>query len=90
MRSPDPSLRPDPKTGDCYCGCGKPANTDRHFRSTHDSTALSKFLHIHYGSLAALLAEHGYGPDDDNLSEVHDKRCERPCGKNPKTQCKYK
>ena len=91
MRSPDPRLRPDPeKTGKCYCGCGEPANKDKHFRSNHDSTALAKFLHIHYGSIAALLAEHGYGPSGVSLFERHAEKCKRPPGKDTKKQCKYK
>ena len=84
MRSPDPRLRPDPeKTGKCYCGCGK--STKGHFhKGGGDSTAKGMFLHIHYGSNAALLVEHGYGPSGDNLSEKHAESCPLPPGK-----CKY-
>ena len=90
MRSPDPSRRFDPeKTGRCWCGCGEPAN--EHFHTPGgDSTAMSKFQDLHYVSTAALLEEHCYGPDGDNLSERHAEKCKRPCGKDPKRQCRYK
>ena len=89
VRSPDPSLSPDPKKArECYCGCG--ASTNEHFYDGHDATAMAKFQDLHYCSTAALLDEHCYGPNGDNLSERHAEKCDRPCGKNPKKQCKYK
>ena len=90
VRSPDTSLSPEPKKVDqCYCGCG--GSTDGHFHSPGgDSTAMSKFQDLHYGSIAALLVEHGYGPNGNNLSEKHAEKCDLPCGKDPKKQCKYK
>ena len=90
VRSADPSLSPDPeKIDQCYCGCG--ASTGGHFHKCGgDSTAMSMFLDLHYGSIAALLEEHCYGPNGDNLSERHAEKCQRSPGKDPKRQCRYK
>ena len=89
MRSPDPSLRPEEpeKTSKCWCGCGE--LTKGHFATGHDARAKGILLHIHYGSTAALLEEHGYGSNGDNLSERHAEKCNLPPGEGKK-RCRYR
>jgi hypothetical protein len=52
-------------TGACYCGCGKSVGYGRLFASGHDKMAEAAFIAVHHGgSVAQLLQEHGYGPDE--------------------------
>ena len=50
-----------PKIGMCYCGCGTP--TKGYFAPTHDRIAESYVMKAEYGSIAAFLVAHGYGPN---------------------------
>ena len=49
-----------PRTGSCYCGCG--GRTNAYFVATHDRIAESFVIKMEYGSIAAFLVAHGYGP----------------------------
>jgi hypothetical protein len=60
-----------PKTGKCYCGCGK--DTSRHFREGegHDGQALSMLNFLKYGTtnVAEILQAEGFGPNNRNLRQ---------------------
>ena len=49
-----------PRTGSCYCGCG--GWTKGYFVPSHDRRAESFAISAEYGSIAAFLVAHGYGP----------------------------
>ena len=55
-----PPINEPPRTGNCYCGCG--GSTKGYFVPTHDRIAESFVIKTEYGSIAAFLAAHGYGP----------------------------
>ena len=55
-----PPVSEPPRTGTCYCGCG--GRTQKHFVQTHDRPAESFVIKTEYGSIAAFLIAHGYGP----------------------------
>ena len=61
-----------PKTGECYCGCGKP--TKRYFADEggHDLRAAAMLHFVKYGTsdMAEILREEDYGPDGRNLTEI--------------------
>lgn len=50
-------------TGMCYCGCGAATSPTAYFVVTHDLRAESRVIHDEYGSIAAFVTAHGYGPD---------------------------
>ena len=49
-----------PKTGCCYCGCGE--RVAEYFKQGHDRSAEARIIKAVYGSTAAFVAFHGYGP----------------------------
>lgn len=52
-------------TGFCWCGCGKEVGIGKFFAQGHDKIAEAAFMAARYeGSVARLLHEHGYGPDN--------------------------
>lgn len=52
-------------TGRCHCGCGEQVGFGRYFATGHDKMSESAFVAVHHqGSIAQLLADHGYGPDN--------------------------
>ncbi len=54
----------DPKpTGSCFCGCGGAATPGRFLVQTHDRTAETAVIREKYGSIAAFVVAHGYGPE---------------------------
>lgn len=50
-------------TGACFCGCGAVTNPGRFFVQTHDRVAETAVIRERYGSIAAFVVAHGYGPD---------------------------
>ena len=49
--------------GVCYCGCGtKLASNTKFFAPGHDKAAESEVIKKEYGSVAAFIVHHGYGP----------------------------
>jgi hypothetical protein len=50
-------------TGKCFCGCGQETSRQAYFVVTHDRRAESKVIKAEYGSIAAFVVAHGYGPD---------------------------
>src|SRR5205085_566199 len=56
-------------TGECWCGCGEEAAIGSFFRPGHDKVAESAVVAIHYGGVAQLLVEHGYGPGGKNARQ---------------------
>jgi hypothetical protein len=50
-------------TGKCFCGCGQETSRQAYFVATHDRRAESKVIKAEYGSIAAFVVAHGYGPD---------------------------
>ena len=50
-------------TGSCYCGCGQATRQGRFFIPNHDRIAETKVIREEYGSIAAFVVAHGYGPD---------------------------
>jgi len=59
--------------GKCWCGCGEDTKPKRFCFSSHARTAESKLIHMEYGSIAALLADHGYSPFAKNLHEEYER-----------------
>jgi hypothetical protein len=55
-----PDLTP---TGWCFCGCGGATKPSRFFVQTHDRVAETAVIREKYGSIAAFVVAHGYGPD---------------------------
>ena len=55
-------------TGTCWCGCGE--ETVKYFASGHDLRAAQAVITVEYGSTAAFLEKHGYGPDGRNPTEA--------------------
>jgi hypothetical protein len=62
------SVRALPR-GVCWCGCGERVSARSFFVSSHDRKAESMLIQMRYGSIAQMLADHGYGPDAMNLRE---------------------
>jgi hypothetical protein len=52
--------------GTCWCGCGGEVKPGKFFVQTHDRWAEAYIIRTHYGSIAAFLEYHGYGPDGKN------------------------
>ena len=50
-------------TGQCFCGCGGATKPGRFFVQTHDRVAETAVIREKYGSIAAFVVAHGYGPD---------------------------
>ena len=63
--------------GECWCGCGESVPARSFFVSGHDRRAEGMFIRMEYGSVAQMLAEHGYGPDGRNLREEFARRGRR-------------
>jgi hypothetical protein len=65
-------LAPDVRTtwprplpmGVCWCGCGTEVPARSFFHRGHDRKAEGMLKTLHYGSVADLLAAHGYGPEN--------------------------
>src|SRR4051794_32458118 len=54
--------------GVCYCGCDTPIDSNKFFVPTHDRIAEARLLAAEYdGSIANLIASHGYGPHKKSL-----------------------
>lgn len=51
------------RTGLCWCGCGEEVAPGRHFVANHDRKAEAALVKLEYGSIADMLAHHGYGPE---------------------------
>ena len=60
-------------TGQCWCGCGQEPSEGKHFARTHDRTAEAAVIKVEYGSIAAFLHHHGYGPNGKNPVEERKK-----------------
>ena len=62
-------------TGKCWCGCGEEVPEESYFSRGHDKRAESWLLQLLYGpknTVAAFLAEHGYGgARGKNLKSTH-------------------
>ncbi len=59
------SNTPIQPNGRCFCGCTKKPGYGRFFVQGHDKVAEAAFLAIHHGgTVAQMLADHGYGPDN--------------------------
>src|SRR5688572_8559134 len=53
-------------SGKCWCGCGTDTGKERYFAAGHDKRAESLLLKILYGTentVAAFVADYGFGPD---------------------------
>lgn len=51
-------------TGSCWCGCGVEVGLGSFFARGHDKIAEAAILAVRYdGSVAQLVADHGFGPD---------------------------
>lgn len=49
--------------GECYCGCGaRLEDPTKYFLAGHDKRGQGKVIAAEYGSVAAFLVHHGYGP----------------------------
>jgi hypothetical protein len=56
-------------TGTCWCGCGGETRPGSFFISNHDRIAEARVIRSEYGSIAGLLAAHGYGPGGKSLQQ---------------------
>jgi hypothetical protein len=79
--TPLPRLIP---TGTCWCGCRAEVSLGSFFARGHDKTAEAALIAARYeGSVARLLEQHGFGPDNSvEDAAVNDggwQRCEN-CG----------
>ena len=45
------------------CGCGERAGVGKHFVTGHDRKAEGALVKVKYGSIAEMLAHHGFGPE---------------------------
>lgn len=63
---PDKRLLP---TGECWCGCGKEVGLGSFFAPGHDKWAEGYVTRKKYGSVAAYIDAHGYGPNGKNARE---------------------
>ena len=52
--------------GFCWCGCETAVGKDRFFSAGHDKFAEGHVTLTQYGSVAAYIAAHGYGPGGKN------------------------
>ncbi len=59
-------------TGECWCGCGEDAGIGRFFLPGHDRRAEAAVIKREYGSVAAFLSAHGYGPGKRNAINHQD------------------
>jgi hypothetical protein len=58
--------------GKCWCGCGGDVGQNRFFAVGHDKFAEGHVTLTRYGSVAAYLAHHGYGPGGKNARDEAD------------------
>ena len=56
--------------GECWCGCGTEVSVRSFFAAGHDRRAESMLAALEYGSLADMLAAHGYGPGRTSLYDA--------------------
>jgi hypothetical protein len=64
--------RPIPD-GTCWCGCGTEVESGSFFVPGHDRWAEAYVIRSRYGSIAAFLDHHGYGPDGKSAREEADR-----------------
>jgi hypothetical protein len=57
--------------GQCWCGCGVEVPARSFFAIGHDRRAESMLATLRYGSLADMLAAHGYGPGAKSLYDEY-------------------
>ncbi|MGW4076011.1 hypothetical protein ACWELB_21280 [Streptomyces asiaticus] len=58
-------------TGKCWCGCNRDTSLGSFFARGHDKMAEAAILALKYeGSVARLLDEHGFGPDNSLKAEA--------------------
>ena len=60
--------------GECWCGCGTEVAARSFFSAGHDRRAESMLAALQYGSLADMLAAHGYGPGRTSLHDEYHAR----------------
>jgi hypothetical protein len=60
--------------GECWCGCGIEVAARSFFYRGHDRKAESMLASLQYGSLADMLAAHGYGPGRASLHDEYQAR----------------
>ena len=69
-------------TGACWCGCGEETPVGAFFRVGHDKVAEAAIIRSEYGSVAAFLVRHGFGPGGRNArttgEKLREKRGNRP------------
>lgn len=63
---PEKKLLP---TGECWCGCGKEVGLGSFFAPGHDKWAEGYVTMTRYGSVAAYIDAHEYGPNGKNARE---------------------
>jgi hypothetical protein len=57
--------------GVCWCGCGAEVPARSFFFQGHDRKAEGMLAKLRYGSLADMLAAHGYRPGGKSLHEEY-------------------
>ena len=63
-------------TGVCFCGCGSEVALGKFFVPSHDRKAEAAVIRLKYGSVAAFVVAHGYGPGGANAQKERE-RAER-------------
>ena len=71
------AVRPVPN-GACWCGCGAAVGPGKFFVQNHDRWAEAHVIRSRYGSIAAFLEHHGYGPGGKSARDESRQRVEEP------------
>lgn len=61
-------------TGSCWCGCGEKTAKGKLFVAYHDRKAEGALVKLGYGSIADMLARHGFGPERSVVEAVARRR----------------
>jgi hypothetical protein len=62
--------------GKCWCGCGASVAPGKFFVQNHDRWAEAYVIRRRYGSIAAFLDHHGYGPEGQSARDEADRDVE--------------
>ena len=61
-------------SGECWCGCGERVPAGSFWVLSHDRKGEGMLVRLEYGSIADMLAAHGYGPNGRNLRDEFETR----------------
>jgi len=64
--------------GKCWCGCGATVGPGKLFIQNHDRWAEAYVIRCRYGSIAAFLEHHGYGPGAKSARDESEQGVKEP------------